>query len=370
MKARQPHVVVDARMALDGGIGTYVQQLLPRIARRHAAWRFTALGDVSQLRALGWDGIANMELRQVSAPIISIAEQVALLRHVGWGPSLYWAPHYNAALLSRVPLVVTIHDVNHLALPDLMQNVAHRVTARLLIRRVVRQARRILFDSEFTRAETRRLLGGDFDGTVVPLAADGRWIAVDREQSPRPIAAPYFVYVGNFKRHKNVPFLVRAFRSVMDRIPHHLVLIGRSEGLHADDRIASELRATGPRVIMLGEQSEADVRCHVAHADALVTASLYEGFGLPPLEAMAAGCPCVVSSAGALPEVCGDAALYADPHDERMFAERLIAVATNPALRDDLIARGRARAAQFDWDRSAMLTGGVLEGAISEMPRP
>jgi glycosyltransferase involved in cell wall biosynthesis len=263
-------------------------------------------------------------------------------------------------------MVLTIHDVNHLALPDLLGGLVRRSYARWLFQMAARRARRVLFDSEFTRQEAARLLGElAAKGTVVHLGVNGRWTHA-RELAPeRPVAEPYFVYVGNMKRHKNVAFLVRAFARIRDRIPHHLVLLGRTAGLRADPDVAREVAKSGDRVRMIGEVDDAAVLRHVAHADALVTASLYEGFGLPALEAMAAGCPCVVSRAGSLPEVCGDAAYYANPRDEGSFAAAMLEVALSAGLRDTLARAGRARAADFSWERAADATVNVLEQALA-----
>jgi glycosyltransferase involved in cell wall biosynthesis len=366
-----PHIVVDARMATDGGIGTYLQGILPRIAASRPAWTFTLLGDPAEMRALGWDQLPNVRLSECHAPIFSVQEQLALPRCCPRDADLYWAPHYNIPLLMRGrPFVVTIHDVCHLALPELMGGALRSGYARWLLKAARGRARRVLFDSEFTRRETVRLLGAGengIKGTVAHLAADEEWTHA-REQAPtRPLPEKYFLYVGNIKRHKNVPLLLRAFGNVRDRIPHRLVLIGRREGLRVDPGVAAEAARLGERVLFLGEVSKGLVRRYVAHAEALVTASLYEGFGLPPLEAMAAGCPCIVSSAGSLPEVCGDAALYCDPSDESSVSARLLEIATAPHVREQLIARGRRRAAQFSWQASAATTAAALEGALASV---
>ena len=353
---------VDARMVNDGGIGTYLQQLLPRVAGLLSDWRFTLLGDPEKFRALGWDMTDSFRFVPCHARIFSVREQLDVARLSPSDCDLFWSPNYGIPLLSQAPLVVTIHDVNHIALPELMGSVLRRRYASWLLRTAVSRAREVLYVSDFTRREAMRLLGvGAARGTVAHNGVDDQWRTAREHAPQRPLAQPYLLYVGNIKRHKNVPFLLRAFARVVDRLPHQLILIGRTEGLRADPEVAPALARLGGRALMLGELDERQLLAYVAHAEALVTASLYEGFGLPALEAMAAGTPCVVSSAGSLPEICGDAALFADPRDEEAFAHGLLQLAGDPLLRASLVARGRQRALQFSWDRCAQLTAAVLQ---------
>lgn len=358
-----PRLVIDARMVNDGGIGTYLQALIPRIARLRPNWELSAVGNVAALGAAGWDRIANVRLVQCDAGIYGVREQLELpLRSAGHG-DVYWCPHYNAPLVEARPLVVTIHDVNHAALPEFLGAWLKRAYARTLMRNAVRRAREILFDSDFSRRETARLIDrGALRGTVVHLGVGDEWRCVS---APRPMPEPYLVYVGNQKRHKNIPFLLRSFARVQSEIPHRLVLIGRQMGLNADPHVGATLDEVGQRVAVLGEVDAATVRQYVAHADAVVTASLYEGFGLPALEAMAAGTACLVSTSGSLPEICGDAALYGDPRNEETFSQQLKAIALDGSLRASLVARGTARAAQFSWDRAAEQTVAVLERLVA-----
>jgi glycosyltransferase involved in cell wall biosynthesis len=354
-------------MATDGGIGTYLQGVLPRIAGSRPNWTFTLLGDRAEMRALGWSSLSNAHLRDCHAPIFSVTEQIEVPMRCPSDASIYWAPYYNIPLLLRGPrLVLTIHDVCHLALPELMGGRLHSRYARWLLSAARRRAERVLYDSEFTQREAARLLGENgSNGTVAYLAADDDWTRA-RELTPtRPLAEPYFLYVGNIKRHKNVPLLLRAFGRVASELPHRLVLVGRREGLRADPGVAEQVVRLGDRVRLIGEVSKEVVRSYVAHAEALVTVSLYEGFGLPPLEAMAAGCPCIVSRTGSLPEICGDAALYCDPQDEGSVAAQLLAVAGDAALRGEMIARGRMQAGRFSWDRAAATVVEELDRALA-----
>jgi glycosyltransferase involved in cell wall biosynthesis len=362
---REKHIVIDARMIGDGGIGTYLQNVVPRVARLHPEWRFTVLGDRERLRAAGWTALPNIRVRTSSAPIYSVREQIEMVIRCPADADVYWAPHYNIPVLLSKRLAVTIHDVCHIAVPEPGNGALRRTYAQFMLGSVRRRARVILFDSEFSQSEMRRLVGdpaGAF--TVAHLAVDDDWFAARERFPDRPMPEPYLLYVGNIKRHKNVPMLLRAFRDIQDRIPHTLVLIGRSVGLRGDPEVDSAARDSGPRVVFAGELPTEQVQRYVAHADACVTASLYEGFGLPALEAMAAGSPCLVSSAGSLPEICGNAAIYCDPRDRASIAGRMYDIATDASLRQRLVARGRERARQFSWDRCAAATAQLLERAF------
>ena len=350
-------------MVTDGGIGTYLRNMLPRVARARPEWTFTAFAHPSRLHAVNPEAVPNVVVRECAAPIYGLREQVELPLRTPVDASVFWAPHYNFPVLSRRPVVVTVHDVCHLALEELNGGGLRSAYARYMLSAVRRRAAGILFDSEFSRGEMTRLVGAcDGNAAVSPLAVDPQWHSARSRAPERPLPEPYLLYVGNLKRHKNVPALLAAFRSVTDRIPHKLVLVGRGTGLRADPQVST---ISDDRVIFAGEVSADRLAQYVVHADALVTASLYEGFGLPALEAMAAGIPCLVSTAGSLPEVCGDAALYCDPRDITSIADGLVRIATDEHLRAQLVRRGEARARASSWDLCATTTASVLDRAIA-----
>ena len=370
MSDRAPHIGIDARMATDAGFGTYLSNLVPRLVAARPDWTFTAFGKPDVIAALGWAAQGNVTTSACDAPYYSIREQLELparVREAG-GVDLFWAPHYNVPLLVDAPMAVTVHDVCHLALRESTTSMVQRAYARFMYGQVRRRARAILCDSEFTRREFERLLGAPAgEAHVVPLGVDGVWATSDRG-GESPVTTPYFVYVGTQKRHKNIPRLLRAFARVVDVLPHRLVLVGRRAGVNADPEIDGAAAALGDRVVFAGEVDAHALRRYVVHADALVMATLYEGFGLPPLEAMAAGTACVVASSGSLPEVCGDAALYCEPRDEGSIARALVEIASNETLRASLVERGHARAREFTWDRTAATTLRVMERALRAAP--
>jgi glycosyltransferase involved in cell wall biosynthesis len=174
------------------------------------------------------------------------------------------------------------------------------------------------------------------------------------------------VSVGNIKPYKNIGRLVEAFIKVAHRIPHDLVIIGQFEGLITGESpdFFRRVREAGDRVHMTGFVSPEELLALVGHAQALVMPSTYEGFGLPPLEAMAASVPAAVARSGSLPEVCGDAALYFDPANVEDMANQLLELAQNPTLCASLRQAGERRAALFTWDSCARTTAAVLRRCL------
>jgi glycosyltransferase involved in cell wall biosynthesis len=161
--------------------------------------------------------------------------------------------------------------------------------------------------------------------------------------------------------------LIETFGLIKDDVPHDLVIVGRREGfITGDETVVAEAATLGDRVRFTGYVGDDLLRQYFAHADALVLPSLYEGFGLPPLEAMACRCPVIVSNAASLPEVCGDAALYCDPHDPTDIADKIRQLTNDMNLQDALRQRGLERAKQFTWEKCAQETLAVIREVLRE----
>jgi glycosyltransferase involved in cell wall biosynthesis len=172
--------------------------------------------------------------------------------------------------------------------------------------------------------------------------------------------------VGNIKPYKNLGRLVEAFQKIRDHVPHDLVIVGQREGLITGEspEFFERVRGAGERIHLTGYVSYEELLSLVGNADALIMPSLYEGFGLPPVEAMAAGVPVVVSRAASLPEVCGDAALYFDPLDVDDIADKLIEIASDRVLGEQLRERGRERSRLFTWKSCSAKTAQALRASL------
>jgi glycosyltransferase involved in cell wall biosynthesis len=353
-------LTIDVRMIQIGGVGTYIRQLVPRVAAALGPNSISLIGDSKELKTFPWSR-EPFHIIDCKAPIYSIREQVELPVKIPKETTLFWSPHYNHPLLYRGRLLVTVHDTFHLAMPEFVSGWHRRIYASVMFRAVRKKADGILCVSKFGKEQLQMFCPqGRQSITVVYNGVDRDWRGSSARPSPHP--QPYFLFVGNVKPHKNLRRLLDAF-ALVNMNSCDLVIIGRQEGfITGDPEIVRHASRMKQRVHFLGEIDHEDerLRHYYAGAEALVLPSLYESFGLPALEAMALGCPVIVSKIGGLPEVCGDAALYVNPYDVSDIAAQIERILTDRALRDRLKQMGMARAEQFDWDRTATFTVRVI----------
>jgi glycosyltransferase involved in cell wall biosynthesis len=253
---------------------------------------------------------------------------------------------------SDAPTVVTLHDVQHRDLPEFF-GPARRSFRRLAYDRAARSAAAVIVTSEFVRGRARDAL--DLDPSrihVVPLAIDHTVFRPEIEERE-----PMILYPARGWPHKNHARLFQAYAALRETRPQlRLVLTGG--GLE-------RLEPVPEGVEILGELSASQLASLYRRAACLVYPSLYEGFGIPPLEAMACGCPVAASNAGAIPEVCSDAAVLFDPTDVEAMAAAMLEA---DARRDELSTLGLKRAAEFTWDETARRHEDVYRTALSAGP--
>src|SRR5262249_35870934 len=292
------------------------------------------------------------------------------------GVSLFHAPHYVLPPLVACRSVVTIHDCIHLMFPQYLPNRAALAYARTSIRMAARRATRVMTVSESSKRDILRFVDAPADKIdVIYNAYDERFSVEPREADVVRVAERYqlhdefVLYAGNVKPHKNLERLLAAFHLVRQRGLDHLklVLIGDEISKYAALRRAVHKHQLHKYVRFLGYMPEETLAVMYRLAGVFVFPSLYEGFGLPPLEAMASGTPVVTSNVSSLPEVAGDAAILVDPYDPNAIADGIYRVLTDADLRKDLRRKGVARAGMFSWEQSVRrvrrIYGEVLNGA-------
>ena len=336
---------IDARKIADFGIGTYIRGLLGALASEPAAEDYVIIAPASARPLIP----ARFEHLVLEAPHYSIRELFAVARASRRADiDLLHAPHYVVPF-TRIPVVVTIHDLIHLH--QTQRRVLAPIYAEAMIRRAVRGSARVLTVSETVKGEiVERFRCPESKVIVTPNGIDDRF----RVSAPNATPSPYFLYVGNDKPHKNVDRLVAAYAVLRESRPDlSLVLAGAAFERHQQQ----------PGVVTAGFVPDADLASLYRGATALVQPSLEEGFGLPAAEAMASGVAVITSAAPALVEVTGDAALHAHALSVESIADAMLQIANDDALRVQLARRGIARAAGFTWSRCAETTRRAWLGA-------
>jgi glycosyltransferase involved in cell wall biosynthesis len=355
-------IAIDARKLRDYGIGTYVRNLLRQLARQDTVNDYVVL-----CREADCDGVEELgpRFRAVieTAANYSIAEQFALpmdLRREA--VDLFHAPHYVLPPLTPCTSVVTIHDCIHLRFPQYLPNRIGYAYARAQMWSATHRAARVITVSEASKRDILRYFRvPESRIDVIYNAIDDRFWQqpateeIERVRERYRLDAPFVLYAGNIKPHKNLERLIEAFHLLRQNPAMHgvqLLIIGDEISKYATLRRAVHRHKLHKHVRFFGFVSDQTLAALYRLADAFVFPSLYEGFGLPPLEAMASGCPVIVSNVSSLPEVVGDAALMIDPYEPSAIADAMERVLTDAALRADLRRRGLARAREFSWERS------------------
>ncbi len=284
------------------------------------------------------------------------------------GADVLHAPTPAAVRGGALPLVVTVHDLLPLRMPHLFTRQTRWHTR--LYSPFVRRATRVITPSEYVRSEVVELLGVPADRvSAIPEGASDRFapreIDRDRLRAELRISGPYVLSVGTLEPRKNLVTVLRVFRRVLDTVPHAQLVITGGVGWRNED-FESELgdEAAARRVRLTGFVSDARLVELYAGAGCFLFPSLGEGFGLPPLEAMACGAPVVISDRPALPEVAGSAALQAPPLDIEGLAGHVSRVLRDETLANDMRTTGLARARQFTWARAAEQTERVYREAL------
>jgi glycosyltransferase involved in cell wall biosynthesis len=312
-----------------------------------------------------------------STACYSLREQIELPRLLRREKiDLLHTPHFNLPLMAPCPTVVTIHDVIYLACKQDLPSPLGRLYYRAMMTAAVRRAERVLTDSEFSKNDLVHYLHADpakID-VVYPAVPPGfeRPIPAARIEAARQrysINAEYVFYAGIYKLRKNHEGLLRAFRELLNRGARaNLVIAGPLDEGEARLRRFAEDQGIGEHVTFVGHIPDADLAALYSGARVYACPSLYEGFGFTVLEAMACGVPVVCSPETSLPEVAGEAALYADPRNPQEFAKALERVFRDEELRAQMIERGHSNRRRFSWEAAAtrVLTTYHLAAGLAE----
>jgi glycosyltransferase involved in cell wall biosynthesis len=358
-------IVADVRRVRDFGIGTYIHGLLQALAAidRSNEYVLVALPADDGVFAGLPPNFKTVTYRKTDSYSLNHLAFPMFLHRLA--PSLVHIPLNQVPLFMREPYVVTIHDMASLIFET--GSGLRMQTRRFLLRRGLLRARRIMAVSEATRRDVHDALGIPADRIRVaynapnpefyrPATAERARAILERYQ----IDYPFLLYAGNIRPQKNIPRLVEAFAVARERLSRHpvyrnlhLVIIGDEISRYPSVRRAVIQTRVEKAVRFLGFVPFEALRIFFERAALFVFPSLYEGFGMPPLEAMASGTPVVGSNVSSLPEVLGDAALLVNPENVFEIARAIQEALVDEEIRGELIAKGKVQAARYSWDRTA-----------------
>ncbi|WP_445491753.1 glycosyltransferase family 4 protein [Niallia sp. 03133] len=355
---------IDLRMVNSSGIGTYLKNIVPYIVNHFGHERIVLFGDKDEIsKALNFKNI-RINIIQFDSKIYSLKEQLDFIKLIPKEIDMFWSPHFNIPMFYKGKLLVTIHDLFHLANPEYMHGLLRKVYVKSIFSRISRKAKKIICVSNFTKDEYKRLVNnGQHNLYTIYNGVDKFWF--QESESKRVHRKPYFLYVGNIKPHKNLKKLIEAFVLLKDKVEHNLIIIGKKEGfITGDSDVINQAEILSDRVHFTGFVDDEELKNYVENAEALVFPSLYEGFGLPPLESMACGCSVISSNRASLPEICGDAAIYIDPVNSVEIAEKMLELIKDGNLKIKLKKKGIERARLFSWENCATETIKVMEEVL------
>lgn len=306
----------------------------------------------------------------VDAPHYSFKEQTKFLRILNSNKlDLMHFTHFNAPLLYNRPSIVTIHDLTLSFFPGKkMTSFLHRLGYHLTIKNAVKKAAKVIAVSKNTKKDLSKLLGTPEQ--KIEVIYEGVDQNFKKSKSASPYNSPYLLYTGVWRSHKNLTNLIKAFHILKTEYdyPGYLVITGRHDPVYAKDILGETISLKLDNdVIFTGMVSEEKLINLYCNAQAYVFPSLYEGFGLSPLEAMQCGTPVAASNSSCIPEVCGkDNALFFDPKDPRDIAEKVYRITSEKTLREKLIANGLKHVKTFSWGKMAQHTHKLYNQILSK----
>jgi len=349
-----------------GGNESYAVNLIEALAQIDSVNHYTIYVTTSEARDRFTDRWSNFKVRSTlpHTPLIRIP--ISLSAELRKRPVDVLHVQFTAPPFCPCPVVVSIHDLSFEHLPETFKR-RSRTQLRLTVRHSARRATRILSLSEHTRRDIIETYRIDAEKvSAIPLAAAEHFGPVNdnrelqRVRHNYGIAGDYILCVGSIQPRKNLARLIRAYallrgNSSADKLPK-LVLVGKCAWLYDETLRTLEKAGVKDTVVVTGYVPENDLPALYSGALCFVYPSYFEGFGLPPLEAMKCGAPVIVGDRTSLPEVVGDAALSVDPFDIEAIAAAITRLVNNSTLRHELSVRGQERARMFSWQHTARET--------------
>lgn len=366
---------IDARALGWAGLGRYSRNLLKNMVKQ-APRDVEFVVFAPAVFGREFSEMARVKFVPVTASYYSLREQTIFLASLMQEKlDLMHFLHFNAPIFYKRPSVVTIHDLTRFFFPaQKHKGRIHQWAYEIVFRSAINNSSKIITVSEHTRSDLVRYFPKAAEKTVMiyegvdtGMFSSGKSIELHKSENLDGwgIKKPYLLFVGVWMTHKNLPRLLQAFKKVKEKgFAGSLVITGQGQAHHVDVPALIKKEKMSDAVILPGKIMDEDLPLLYQNAEALILPSLYEGFGLPALEAMACGTPVIASSVSSIPEILGDAAVYFDPYSVDDMAEKISALIGDKQKQAELIVAGNLQVQKFRWEKCAQETLVVYQSLI------
>jgi len=359
------------------GIGRYVYELIHRLAKLDKNNQYVLFFNNPEFNDFKPPAI-NFKKILVDAPIYSFKEQTSFLKAIKKESlDLMHFTHFNAPIFYNGPSVVTIHDLTLSFFPGKKKrSFLHRIGYYLTLRSAVKKAKKVITISENSKKDLIEITKTPEDKISVIYQGVGEEFKpvkdkkrIEKTLKKYNIKSPFLLYTGVWRSHKNIPNLVKAFhwiRSKYDMKNLELVLTGKEDPFYPEVKETIKNLNENKNIIRPGLVSENELLDLYTSAEIYVFPSLYEGFGLPPLEAMSCETPVAASNVSSIPEVCGKGnVVFFNPTKVEDMAQNIYALLKNDSLQIRLVENGLKRAKKFTWKQTAQSTYNLYRSCLS-----
>jgi len=358
-------IAFDYRMEDWSGIGRYSESIIDIFKEKNIL--------ENQFKLLKYSG-QNIKINKAikcTSEVFSFSEQLELpILNSKNNIDLFHSPHFVFPIFNPGKLILTIHDLTPLLFPDIFSLQA-RIYMKTMIWLSKFKADKIITVSQNTKDDLVEIFNYNPDKIkVVYNGVDKSYRVINDKQLINDVRDKYdtgeefLLYVGNIKPHKNIPALLKALSNIDKQ--HKLVIVGKRDKAYNEIFDIINEYNLDDQVVFTGFVPDEDLILLYNAATLFVYPSLYEGFGLPPLEAMACGTPVITSNVSSLPEVVGEAAITVDPHNTIKLSETINKILVNKGLQNKMIQKGIERAEQFTWEKTAQETIKVYEDVLNQ----
>ena len=346
------NLTIDARMIKHKGIGTYIRNMIAAIADNY---NLTLLGDYDTLIFFPWS--KRVKIITAHNPIYSLREQMELPKKIP-PCDLFISPHYNVPLqkIKALRRMVIIHDVNHLTKINKISFVK-RMYAKYMINAAIKKSDKIITVSGFSKSEINKYSNPQKkDITITYCGLDGNELknkiddeSLKKVRSKYNLPGNYLLFIGSMKPHKNIDVVIKAMKLLAESYPDmKLVIVGVTRDQLLQKLEALENLSLENKINTIEYINDDELPSVYKGAKCLIFPSIYEGFGLPPIEAIICGCPVIASNAASIPEVCGDAVLYFSPYSVNELVDNIVSLIKNKELQNELLLKGYKIAEKFN----------------------